>query len=82
MKVTIQAVGKLHMLCLFLKKGNKDEPSSYRPISLISCVAKVMERIIFKHTCMYNYLHTNYLIYQNQSGFLPGHSTEYQLIDI
>ena len=39
-----------------------------------------MERIMFKH--FYNYLHENSLIYKNQSGFLPGHSTVYQLIDI
>lgn len=62
------------------KKGEKDIPSNYRPISLISCIGKVMERVIFKH--IYNYLHENNLIYKNQSGFLPGHSTVYQLIDI
>ena len=31
---------------------------------------------------MYNYFHINSLLFQNQSGFLPGHSTVYQLIDI
>ena len=39
-----------------------------------------MERVIFKH--MYNFLHVNDLIYKNQSGFLPEHSTVYQLLDI
>ncbi len=39
-----------------------------------------MERIMFKH--IYNHLYTNKLIYDRQSGFLPGHSTVYQLIDI
>ena len=62
------------------KKGDKRQVSNYRPISLISCVGKVLERIVFKH--LYNFLHTNDLIYKNQSGFLPGHSTVYQLIDI
>ncbi len=62
------------------KKGDSSMPSNYRPISLISCVGKVMERVIFKH--IYNYLHTNNLIYKYQSGFLPGHSTVFQLIDI
>jgi hypothetical protein len=33
----------------FLKKGDTSLPSNYRPISLISCVGKVMERIIYKH---------------------------------
>ncbi len=39
-----------------------------------------MERIMFKH--IYNHLHNQQLVYDRQSGFLPGHSTVYQLIDI
>lgn len=62
------------------KKGPSELPSNYRPISLLSCVGKIDERIVFKH--MYNFFHTNNLIYKNQSGFLPGHSTVYQLLDI
>ena len=68
-----------HVMPLF-KKGDKNIVSNYRPISLISCVGKVMERVVFKY--IYNYLHANDLIYAKQSGFLPGHSTVYQLIDI
>ena len=39
-----------------------------------------MERVVFKH--VYNFLHENNLIYKYQSGFLPGHSTTYRLVDI
>ncbi len=70
---------KANVMPLF-KKGNRDMPANYRPISLISCVGKVMERVVFKH--VYNHLIANNLIYKNQSGFLPGHSTVFQLIDI
>ena len=62
------------------KKGDRDLTSNYRPISLISCVGKVFERLVFKN--IYNHLHFNNLIYNKQSGFIPGHSTVYQLIDI
>jgi hypothetical protein len=31
------------------KKGDKGIPSYYRPISLSSCLDKVMERVKFKH---------------------------------
>ena len=55
-------------------------PSSYRPVSLLSSCGKVLERIIFKH--MYNLLVANDLLYKYQSGFLPLHSTTYQIIDI
>ena len=54
--------------------------SNYRPVSLLCCISKVMERIIFKH--MYNFLHCNDLFYKYQAGFLPGHSTVYQLIEM
>lgn len=40
---------------------------------------KNMERIIFKH--VYYYFHTNNLFYRYQAGFLPGHSTVYQLLE-
>lgn len=36
--------------------------------------------MVFKH--IHNFLHDNNLIYKYQSGFLPGHSTVFQLIDI
>jgi hypothetical protein len=61
-----------HVIAIF-KKGDTSLPSNYRPISLISCVGKVMERIIYKH--VYNHLIQNKLIYQYQSGVLPKHSS-------
>ncbi len=71
---------KLANVIPIFKKGCPQTPSNYRPISLLSCVGKLMERIMFKH--IYNHLHSQQLIYKRQSGFLPGHSTVYQLIDI
>ena len=62
------------------KKGESNLPNNYRPVSLLSCIGKPMEHIIFKH--MYNFLLVHNLIYKYQSGFQPGHSTVYQLIEI
>ena len=62
------------------EKGEKTMPSNYRPVVLLSYFGKVLERIIFKH--MYNHMYSSNLIYKYQSGFRPGHSTTYQLIDI
>ena len=37
------------------KKGDCSLVSNYRPISLISCVGKLFERVVYKH--LYNYFH-------------------------
>lgn len=61
------------------KKDYPSEPSNYRPVSLLSCVGKIMERIVFEH--LYNIFMKKNLFYKYQAGFLPGHSTVYQLIE-
>ena len=68
-----------HVIAIF-KKGDTSLPSNYRPISLISCVGKIMERVIYKY--VYNHLQTHKLLYQYQSGFLPKNSTVHQLLEI
>jgi hypothetical protein len=62
------------------KKDDKSSPSNYRPISLLSCAGKVMERVVYKYIC--NYIIEHSLLYSYQGGFLPGHSTVYQLLEI
>ena len=62
------------------KKNDKQIISNYRPISLLPVLAKVFERIIFKH--LYNYLISNDLITNNQSGFRPGDSCTNQLLSL
>lgn len=62
------------------KKGDRSLPCNYRPVSLVSCVGKLMERIVFK--LLYNFLHERELINKYQSGFQPGHSTVFQLLEI
>jgi hypothetical protein len=59
------------------KKGDKHERNNYRPVSLLSCVSKILERIVFKH--FFNFLRENHFLSQHQSGFQPGDSTVNQL---
>ena len=62
------------------KKGDRSSPSNYRPVALLSCLGKLQERIPFKN--INNFLTDNNLLNKYQSGFLPHHSTVFQLIDI
>ena len=61
------------------KGGKKDrrDPYSYRPISLTSCVARTMEKLL--NARIFEYLKQNLLLYQHQSGFQQNHSTVTQL---
>ena len=59
------------------KMEDKSLVSNHRPISLLSNVDKVFERVIFKH--LYNHLLDNSILTAFQSGFIPGDSTINQL---
>ena len=61
-----------------LKKGkDKSKPDSYRPISLLSCTGKLLERIINKRLLWH--LETNNLLASTQTGYRQHRSTEDQL---
>ena len=57
------------------KKGDNSDPSSFHPVSLLSGIGKLQERIVFKN--IYNFLNENNLIYKYQSGFLHSHSSSW-----
>ena len=60
------------------KKGPKELPENYRPISLTSICSKIMEHIVCSSTC--KFLEENKILTPRQHGFRPGHSCESQLI--
>ena len=62
------------------KKDSKQVMGNYRPVSLLSILGKILERIVFKH--VYNHFRDNFLLSVWQSGFLPGSSTVTQLIEL
>ena len=62
------------------KKNDKSVINNYRPISLLSCLGKIFERLVFKH--VFNFFRENLLISIHQSGFTPGDSTVNQLVQI
>ena len=61
-----------------LKKGkDKKNPRSYRPISLLSCVGKLMERLVNLRLIIH--LETKGLLSPTQTGYRKHRSTEDQL---
>jgi hypothetical protein len=60
--------------------NHKCNNSKYRPILLLSCIGKVMESAVYKYTYYFIFEHS--LLYAYQSGFINGHSTVYQLLEM
>ena len=56
------------------KGGNQDDPNNFRPISILSVVGKLCERIVANQ--LVAYLSECNVLCPNQHGFCPGHSTE------
>ena len=62
------------------KKDDRNLITNYLPVSLLSTVSKVFEKIVFKY--VYNHLKDNFVLTDFQSGYLLGRSTVTQLIEV
>ena len=60
------------------KKGSMDDLNNYRPVSLLSCVGKIFEKVVHKH--VFNYIRDKNLLSEHQSGFKKNDSTTHQLV--
>ena len=62
------------------KEGPKTDCGNYRPISVISAVAKVFEGILYHQLRLF--IPDNKVLVNEQSGFRPQHSTETTLFSL
>ena len=62
------------------KGGDKENVVNYRPISVLPCFSKILERIM--HNRLYLYLTENNVLYNKQFGFQKGHSTDYAIVQL
>ena len=62
------------------KKGSRLTISNYRPISLLSNINKILEKII--HSRVEKFLEDNKCLYSLQFGFRRSHSTNHALVEI
>ena len=61
----------------------KDDPevfSNYRPVSVLPCFSKILERIMFNR-CM-NYIDKNNILNEKQFGFRSNHSTYMAIVEL
>ena len=60
------------------KKGDSTHAENYRPISILSNISKIFEKVMYKR--IYNFLESHNIISDTQFGFRQNHSTEHALI--
>ena len=71
---------KLGKVIPIYKKGDKYDPTNYRPINLLSTINKIIEKVLYKR--LYDYFEKNNIIYKYQFGFRHSYSTTMALIEI
>lgn len=77
----IPSVWKESIIIPISKPGESTcESNSFRPISLISCVAKTMERMVNRR--LMNHLEVNGILNQQQYAFRKGKRTTHYLADL
>ena len=62
------------------KSGEKSLLSNYRPISVLPCFSKVLEKIMYNR--LYSFLIENDVLYSKQFGFQKGRSTEHAILQL
>ena len=71
---------KISIIIPIHKKDSKLIVSNYRPISLLSNINKILEKLMFNR--LYTFLESNKCIYDLQFGFRQNYSTNHALLSM
>ena len=71
---------KTAKVILVFKSGNKELLNNYRPISLLPCLSKVLEKL--KKTWFLKFFDKQKILYGHQYGFRKNHSVVHALLDV
>ena len=71
---------KIARVTRIFKKGNNTLVTNYRPISVLPCFSKLLERIMYNR--LYKFLVENNILYEKQFGFQNAHSTEHAILQL
>ena len=73
-KLKIARVTPIH------KAGENTDVSNYRPISVLPCFSKILERIMYNR--LFDYLNKHNMLYNRQFGFQKANSTDHAIIQL
>ena len=71
---------KIAKVTPIFKQGEGYLVSNYRPISVLSCFSKILERVMYNR--LYSFLINNNILYNKQFGFQKEHSTEHAILQL
>ena len=71
---------KIARVTPIFKSGEETFLNNYRPISVLPCLSKILERIMYNR--LYTFLNENNLLYEKQFGFQAAHSTDHAIVEL
>ena len=71
---------KMSRVTPIYKGENSSDVSNYRPLSVLPCFSKILERIMYNR--LYKSLIENNILCSKQFGFQNGHSTDHAVVQL
>ena len=71
---------KVALVTPVYKSSDKNVFSNYRPISVLPCFSKILEKLMYKR--LMNYVDRNKILFDHQYGFRSKSTTDYAIIEL
>ena len=71
---------KIARITSIYKSGAKEKTNNYRPISILICFPKIIEKILFVRLC--NFFKKHNVTYENQYSFQSNISTSHAMLHV
>ena len=75
---TVPSIWKVARVIPIYKKGSKELPTNYRPVSLTCITCKLLEHVVSSE--IHDHLNTYNILHDSQHGFRSGRSCDSQLV--
>ena len=71
---------KIAKVTRVFKGGESADLSNYRPISVLPCFSKILDRLMYDQVC--KHISNSKILYSKHFGFQKGHSTDHALLQL